>query len=401
VRILFLSQRVPDPPNKGDKIRSHHMMRRLAARHEVHLAFLLDQEREVDDARRASAWAASACWRVRRRAESVARGAASAARGRPISLGWFRHAGLARDVRALLRAHDFDAVVAYCSSMAPYAGEFRGARVVDLVDVDSEKWRQYASHSAFPHRSVYALEHRLLRAWEADLVRRFDRSLVVSRAERDLLATFADVSRVAIVGNGVDVESFRPRGPRTREPRLVFVGALDYFANADGLIRFVREIWPRVRRVVPGARLEIVGRRPDRSVAALGHEAGVNVVADPTDVRPHLWKSAIAVVPLWIARGTQNKVLEAMAAGVPVVATPASVQGIEATAGRDFREADGADEWVAAIADLIRRPDVADEMAARAAHMVGERYSWDRQAELYESEISLAVDGRHALGDAA
>jgi len=266
--------------------------------------------------------------------------------------------------------------------------------------VDSEKWRQYAERSDFPKRQVYALEHRLLRGWERDLVRRFDRTIVVSQAERELLATFADGGRVAVVGNGVDAEGFRRPGPRGREPVLVFVGALDYFANVDGIVRFVREVLPRVREHVPGVRLRIVGRRPDPAVLALAAR-DVEIVADPPDVRPHLWSAAVAVVPLWIARGTQNKVLEAMAAGVPVVATPASVQGIEAQSGRDFRLADGPPEWVAAIAGFLQRPDEADEFATRAERVIRDGYSWDRQSEKYEAEIRAAIESRRVAEKAA
>jgi sugar transferase (PEP-CTERM/EpsH1 system associated) len=394
VRLLFLSQRVPEPPNKGDKIRSHHLARRLAARHEVHLAFLLDEPSERADAERAATWAASCRWRVRSRLESAGRGALAAATGAPMSAGWFRSAALARDVGALLRARAFDAVVAYCSSMAPYAREFAGPRVLDLVDVDSEKWRQYADRAAFPRRAVYAHEHRLLRAFERRLVREFDRTVVVSRAEREVLATFADAGRVAVVGNGVDADGFARPHARPREPRLVFVGALDYFANVDGIIHFVRETWPDVRRAVSGARLAIVGRRPGGEVRALAGADGVEVVADPEDVRPWVWGAAACVVPLRIAQGTQNKVLEAMAAGVPVVATSAALRGIEGEAGRHFRVADASGAWVAALGDLLSRPEEADALAERARRLVVERYSWDRQAERYEEEIRNAVESR-------
>lgn len=398
MRLLFLSQRVPHPPNKGDKIRSHHIARRLAARHEVHLAFLLDEPAEEAYAREVSGWAASASWRVRRAAESAGRGAWSCLAGGPISAGWFVNGALRREVAARLAAGRFDAVVAYCSSMVPYVERFRGPRVVDLVDVDSAKWAQYAERAAFPKRGVFALEHRRLREWEHRIVRDFDRTLVVAAAERDLLGTFADAARVAVVGNGVDAEDFAPRGPRSREPVLVFVGALDYFANADGCAHFVRELWPAVRARVPGVTLRLVGRRPGRDVTALAEVDGVEVVPDPPDVRPWLWGAAAAVVPLRIAQGTQNKVLEAMAAGVPVIATEVSVRGIEGEAGGHFLVADGPAAWADAVARILSHPEDADALAARARARVEERYSWDRRADAYEAEIRRAVEARAASG---
>ncbi len=398
MRLLFLSQRVPQPPNKGDKIRSHHIARRLAARHEVHLAFLLDEPAEEAHAREAAGWAASASWRLRSAAESAGRGAASCLAGGPISAGWFVNGALRREVAGRLAAAPFDAVVAYCSSMVPYVERFRGPRVVDFVDVDSAKWAQYADRAGFPKRAVFALEHRRLRDWERRLVRDFDRTLVVADAERDLLATFADASRVAVVGNGVDAEHFAPRGPRARQPVLVFVGALDYFANADGCVHFVREAWPAVRARVPGAVLRLVGRRPGHEVTALAGVAGVEVVPDPPDVRPWLWGAAAAVVPLRIAQGTQNKVLEAMAAGVPVIASAVSVRGIDGEPGGHFLVADAPDAWADAAAGVLARPEEADALAARALARVAERYSWDRRAEAYEAEIRRAIDGHAAAG---
>ncbi|MFN8179569.1 MAG: TIGR03087 family PEP-CTERM/XrtA system glycosyltransferase [bacterium] len=398
MRLLFVSQRVPEPPNKGDKIRSHHMMRRIASRHEVHLAFLLDGPEEAEHVESVRGWAASVHWRTRGTAESAARGALAALRGRPISAGWFWNSHLADEVRALWRT-PFDAAIAYCTSMTPYLEEFAGPRVLDLVDVDSEKWKQYAARSSFPRRDVYTLEHRLLRSWEKALVRRFDRSLVVSRAERDLLGTFADVSRVRVVGNGVDADGFHRPGPRGTEPILVFVGALDYFANVEGIVRFTREILPLVRERVAGCRLRVVGRKPVAEVRALAAVEGVEVIADPEDVRPPLWGAAVAVAPLWIAQGTQNKVLEAMAARVPVVATTAAVQGIDGQADRHFRIADAPEEWARAVSDLVTRPEEADALAERARQLVLERYSWDRQAERYEAEILAATEaGRGAPG---
>ena len=391
MNVLFLSQRIPEPPNKGDKIRSHHLMRRIAARHAVHVACLLDDESEIAHVAAAERWAASVVWRVRRSGESAVRGAASALTGRPITAGWFRSGGLAGDLRRLRRRHHFDVAVAYCSSMAPYLRDWPGPRVVDLVDVDSEKWRQYAARSRGPKRIVYGLEHRLLREYEARLVREFDRSVIISPGERDVLERFADVSRVDVVTNGVDVDSLGRSGPRPREPLLVFVGALDYFANAEGIAHFVREAWPGVRARVPGARLRIVGRKPGPEVRALGGAAGVEVVGEVDDVRPELWQAGIAVVPLRIAQGLQNKVLEAMAAGVPVVSSPAAVRGVAGEAPTHFRVADSPAEWADAVAGLLGEPDAAEAMAERALTLVRDRYSWDRKAEEYERILEEAA----------
>jgi sugar transferase (PEP-CTERM/EpsH1 system associated) len=394
MNILYLSQRVPHPPNKGDKIRAHHMARRLAQRHAVHVACLLDSPADEADARAAEAWAASVTRRLRRPAESAVRGAAAAARGAPLTSGYFRSGALARAVREIRDRHRIDVVLCYCTGMAPYALDGPEPKVLDLVDVDSEKWKEYARRSSLPGKAVYALEHRLLRRYERRMVREFDRSILISSEERDALAGFADVGRVAVVSNGVDAEWLARTGPRPRAPRLVFVGALDYFANVDGIRNFAREAFPRVRERVPGATLRVVGRHPGPDVRRLGEIEGVEVVGEVDDMRPEVWSAAVAVVPLRIAPGIQNKVLEAMAAGTPVVASRAALRSLAGRDGEHYLAADSPEELAEAVAGLIADPAAADALAARARDFVRENYSWDRKARDYEDVLAGAVRER-------
>jgi len=401
MNILFLSQRVPEPPNKGDKIRSHHLARRLAERHAVHVACLVDDPGEVVHAEAARRWAASVTWRVRRPAESVLRGAASALGGNPLTAGYFRSGALAGDVARLRAETRFDVLVAYCSGMARYAAGASEAKVLDLVDVDSEKWREYARRAAFPKGAVYALEHRLLQGYERRLVREFDRSILISEEERDTLGRFADVTKVAVVANGVDAEWLARKTPRTPGATLVFVGALDYFANEDGVTHFCRSVLPRVREHVPEAVLRVVGRRPGPRITELGGLPGVKVVGEVADMRPELWGASIAVVPLRIAPGLQNKVLEAMAAGTPVVATRAALKSIDGKPGEHFAAADDPEEFAEAIARFVEHPAEADTVAGRARELVSRRYSWESKAREYEAVLEEAVAGRlEAVGAA-
>jgi polysaccharide biosynthesis protein PslH len=396
MNILFLTQRVPEPPNKGDKIRSHHLARRLALRHSVHLAFLLDGPEEEGSARAAKGWAASASWRQRQPVESAWRSVWSAVRGRPMSSGFFRSRALANDVTRLLKREKFDVAVSYCSSMAPYLEGFRGPKVLDLVDVDSEKWKQYAQRAGFGKSAVYDCEHRLLRRYEKRLLQEFDRVIVISRAEREQLARFAEVSRVAVISNGVDAESWR--GPESRPDArdLVFVGALDYFANADGIVHFVGEIFPLIRARRPQIRIKIVGRRPTPGVRELAQVDGVDVIGEVDDVRPYVWGSEVFVAPLRIAQGLQNKVLEAMAASVPVVATPAAVRGIEGTPQEHFGVADSPEAFAAEVVALLEDRERAAAMAQRARALVLSQYTWERAALDFENELRGAVQNGRA-----
>ncbi len=394
MNILYLAQRVPEPPNKGDKIRSHHLARRLAARHAVHLGFLLDDASEAPFARAAAGWAASCRWRVRGRMSSAVHGASSALRGRPISSGWFRSPGLARDLDATMRETAFDVAVAYCSSMATYLERFEGPRVLDLVDVDSEKWKQYAARSVPPRRTIFALEHRLLRREERRLVDAYERGVVISGAERDLLGETGPIANVSVVSNGVDVESWTSTAPAPPRRGLVFVGALDYFANADGIAHFARAVFPRIRAAVPETRLEIVGRRPGGAVRDLASIDGVDVVGEVDDVRPHVWGAAVCVAPLRIAQGLQNKVLEAMAAGTPVVATPAAVRGFDGAERGCVAVAPTDEEFVKEVVTLLRDREEGGRRAARARELVSTRYSWDRSARDFEAILEDAVRSR-------
>lgn len=394
MNILYLSQRVPHPPNKGDKIRAHHMARRLAERHAVHVACLLDDPADEADAEAAEEWAASVTRRLRGRVESAVRGVAAAVRGAPMTSGYFRSGALSAAVRDLRERERPDVVLCYCSGMAPYALAGPEAKVLDLVDVDSEKWREYAKRSSLPGKAVYGLEHRLLRGYERRLVREFDRSILISSEERDLLARFADVSRVDVVSNGVEADWLARSDPRPRSARLVFVGALDYFANVDGIRRFAREVFPRVRERLPEATLRVVGRRPGPEIRRLSEVAGVEVVGEVDDMRPEVWGAAVAVVPLRIAPGIQNKVLEAMAAGTPVVATRAALRSLAGTPGEHYLAADEPEEFVQAIAGLVADPAAADALAARARDFVVERYSWDRKARDYEAVLRDAAASR-------
>jgi sugar transferase (PEP-CTERM/EpsH1 system associated) len=394
VKILFVSHRPPGPPDKGDKIRSHHLLKRLAARHRVEVACLYDEDSELETMRESCSWAAELTARRRPRAEGIVRGLMAAASGRSLTSGYFHSTELSRSVDRILQERTPDVALAYCSGMAGYLKAFDGARVLDLVDVDSEKWRQYACRARGGKRLVYALEARLLRADEQRLVGEFDRSIVVSDAERDLLAGFCEESRIDVVPMGVDLARLQRGCARPGTADLVFVGALDYLPNSEGITAFAREVFPAVRRRFPTARLRIVGRRPGAGVRALSGLPGVEVAPDVPDVRNWLWGAAIAVVPLRIAQGVQNKVLEAMAAGVPVVASHTATRGIDAVDAEHLHIAEDSAGMVAKITHLLENPIEADAMAKRALEFVRAHHDWDTAALAYERVLQSALEQR-------
>lgn len=336
--LLFLCHRLPYPPNKGDKIRSFHLLKHLSTRYKIYLGTFIDDPVDVQHV----ATVAGYCEQLqalslapRRRRLASLRGLLS---GEALGLPYYRDARMRGWVAQIWQQVRPRKVLVYSSTMAQYiqGSEFATARrVVDFVDVDSEKWRAYAAQQRWPMSWLYAREGRLLRAFEQRIAAEIDAAVFVSDAEAQVFRTFAGVSAAKIhaAENGVDVDYFAPDpslpNPYPRAaPVVVFTGAMDYWANADAVNWFAREIFPLVRAQISAAEFWIVGARPVSVVRQLATLPQVSVTGSVADIRPYLQHAALAVAPLRIARGVQNKVLEALAMGKAVVGTPAAFEGL-------------------------------------------------------------------------
>jgi sugar transferase (PEP-CTERM/EpsH1 system associated) len=385
MKILFLAHRIPVPPNKGEKIRAFHMLRHLGREHAIDLLALVDDARDrahIDLLRG-----------VCRRCELVAHGAASQwlavpraiTGGTAITLASFHSPALAEIARRWQRDNDYDAVLAFSSTMAQYVGtEGHFQRVMDFVDVDSAKWEQYAQDAMWPLSWLYRREGRLVAAWEAEVARRFDVSTLVSEPEAALFRSrVPDARDVRVVTNGV-AEQFLadgwepPRRVGAAAANLAFLGTMDYRPNIDGVVWFGRAIWPTVKQAVPGTSFTIIGGRPAAAVRRLGTQSGVRVTGFVDDVGAQLAAADLFVAPLRIARGVQNKVLEALAFGLPVVATPQALEGIDAEPGRHLLVAADPDGFAAAVIGLLRRPDQARAMGQAARRHMASHYRWEQ-----------------------
>lgn len=383
-KVLFLAHRVPFPPDKGDKIRAFHLLRHLAARHEVWLGAGAD---DLADLRHEAA-ARQICKDVhfaplgpiRRRANLLA----GVPRGAPLSVARFRHPELARWTRRVLSDVRPDLVFVCSSAMAQYVVGRTGAAtrlVVDFCDCDAEKWRAYAKAAPPGMRAIYRREFDRLVKFEAGVLAAAEAGVLISRTERKLLADFlpAGAHKLHVIPNGVDVDYFAPAAePAGDQPLIVLCGRMDYPPNIDGARWFAQEILPRVRRRRPDAVFRIVGAAPAPTVRALAALPGVEVTGAVPDVRPHLAAAAVVVAPLRIARGIQNKVLEGMAAGRPVVATPQALDGIEAVAGRDVLTGADAEGFAAAVSDVLTKTAPSD-LAANGRACVLRRHQWSAQ----------------------
>ncbi len=395
--LLFLAHRIPFPPNKGDKIRSFHLLRHLSKRYAIHLGAFVDDPEDWQYGEALKPYCASIKLLPLHPRRARLASLTGLLTGDALTLPYYRSRELGRWAAGLAADGTVTRGLAFSSAMTQFMPASLARRVLDMVDVDSDKWTQYAPTQRWPMSWVYAREGRKLAEWEARVAAEFDATLLVSQDEAALLQRRAPAARhkIGAFENGVDAEYFSPARdyPNPYPPAVqgvVFTGAMDYWPNVDAVSWFAERIFPALRAAVPAAQFTIVGSRPTDAVLALARQPGVVVAGSVPDVRPWLAHAACAVAPLRIARGVQNKVLEAMAMARPVVATPQAAEGIRAVAGRDFQLAqDEAGFARSVIAQLQTRGSNA---AARDCILT--HYDWTRNVSavdvLFETAPAVA-----------
>ncbi len=381
--LLFLAHRIPFPPNKGDKIRSFHLLRHLAQHYRIYLGAFVD---DLDDWQYANALAPY-CAEIKLLAlhprRSKLKSLTGLLTGEALTLPYYRHTALSDWARQRVQDGSVSRGLAFSSAMGQFMPRGLMRTVMDMVDVDSDKWTQYAPSQRWPLSWLYAREGRKLAAWEARMAQQFDATLLVSAPEAALLQQRIPTARdkIAAFENGVDTEYFSPERdyPNPYSPNvraIVFTGAMDYWPNIDAVVWFAEQIFPAIRQHCPQAQFVIVGSRPSLEVKSLAQQPGITVTGSVPDVRPYLAHASCAVAPLRIARGVQNKVLEAMAMARTVVVTPQAAEGIRALAGVDYALAQDAKLFVSAVVQHLRHPDAAMGQAARARILMN--YDWSR-----------------------
>lgn len=403
--LLFLVHRIPFPPDKGDKIRSFNLLRHLSTKYSIFLGGFVDRNEDWQYLAEVEKYCSGVFFRPVRRWHSRLSAALSLISRRSLSVGYYSDKALRLWVEELLDTGQIDVVVSFSSTMAqflPYGVPRKAIVLADFVDLDSDKWRQYASEAKWPLSLIYAYEAKALAEWELDVVETVDATTLVSAEERRLLQSRCGrrARNVEIVRNGVDTEFFDPEiefeNPYTVDnPVALFTGAMDYFANVQGVKWFAEYVWPRVKKEVSAAEFWIVGSNPTKGVLALRSVEGVSVTGYVPDVRPYLKHANIAVVPLLLARGVQNKVLEALAMGLPVVATPQALQGLDGSLPRS----------ITSIADATKFA----EMTSRALGVetslhggqgrayVQENYDWDKNLTEIDRILAVAMEAKEGL----
>jgi len=410
--LLYLVHRLPYPPDKGDKVRSFHLLQHLLARHRVFLGtFVDDPQDEVHIETLRGMCVGLHVARLNPKRAKVA-SLLGLLRGEALTLQYYRNAGLQAWVNETIASQAIDSALVFSSSMAQYVQRAQVKQasqagspaapplLVDFVDVDSAKWAEYAGHHRWPMSWLYGREGRRLLACEREVATAAQRSFFATEKEAEIFRQLAPESaaRVEAMNNGVDAHFFSPAADRSSpfdagELPLVFTGAMDYWPNVDAVTWFSQNVLPRLRATRPRLRFHIVGRAPTPAVRALASVGnGVVVTGTVPDVRPYLQHAAVVVAPLRLARGIQNKILEAMAMGRPVVAASACVDALTAQPGREILEATEADDYLRCIEGLLAAPDRAAAIGMAGRHCVLARYTWAAHLAVLDRHLDPNLD---------
>jgi len=374
--ILYVAHCVPWPPDKGERIRSFNFVSRLADRYRVHLACIAPTQEQAEAVSPLRDRLASVRIEVLDQRAGFFRGALSVARGHSYTMGCYGIPALRTHVRSILASHPVKAAILLSAATTPYAPA-NIPFIADWGDVDSEKFLQYA-RMRFPGL-LYRLEAHLLRREEVSFARRARRTFMTTRNEARLFERIAPGLPLGCSGNGVDVDYFDPRSappvPAELAGRnfLVFTGTLNYFPNFDGVLWFADNVFPALRRQEPDLELFLVGRLPVPEVVRLGERPGITVTGAVGDVRPYVAAARAAMTPLRLARGIQNKVLEALAMGKRVFASPVVCDTFQPDLPTGVVPCAAVEDYARALADLPKSPDP----DWRIVEATRQRFSWD------------------------
>ena len=383
--LLYLVHRIPYPPNKGDKIRSYHILKHLSQNHKIHLGTFIDDEKDWEYVEELKKICSETYFVKLDPQVSRIRSLLGMATNQPLTLPYYQDKNLQKWVNNLLNVRPIKNILVFSSAMAQYIKEPNSAHcVIDFVDVDSDKWKQYSQTKSWPLSWLYRRESKLLLEYERKIAGIFDASTFVSEIESKFFKKLAPETKTKVTyfNNGVNAEYFSPVKISTNPYQsnadiLVFTGAMDYWANIDAVEWFTHNIFTLIRTQLPSIEFYIVGSKPTTKVTALSSVPGVTVTGSVEDIRPYIAHASLVVVPLRIARGIQNKVLEAMAMAKTVVASPQAAEGIQALHGQELFVEDNEQKFVDRI--VIQINSKTNKKVGNAARArILEDYSWNK-----------------------
>ena len=394
MNILFVCHRLPFPPNRGGRIRPFNMIRHLQRNHRVTVASLAESRQELHDGAGLKDYCSEVVVELMPKPVRWLRAWMALFSSSPSSVAYFWSPELRRRIEAALLKTRFDLIFVHCAFMAQYVvNAVAPAKILDFGDLDSAKWADYSRTKTFPFTLGYKIESRKMKSYERHVAGHFDRCTVTTRGELEEFEKLGLTLPRSVIPNGVDSQYFRSRSTRRDPNVIVFVGRMDYFPNIDGMLYFAKDIFPIVRRNIPDVQLRIVGSNPSRAVRNLATVPGITVTGHVPDVRPYLDDATLAVAPLRLARGTQNKILEAMAMRIPVVATSAAAKGIEAVAGQHLSVGDGPADFAAKVVELLTNADLHDQLSMAGCQQVHQAHAWANSTAILDGILERSYKG--------
>ena len=399
MKILFVCHRLPYPPNRGGKIRPFNMVRHLSKKHTIVVGSLAHTQEELREGSGLKEHCNEVLAEVLPNSARWIRTGAALVSYRSSSVAYFWSPQLRQKIEDASRRYCFDAIIVHCAFAAQYAvGIAAKFRLLDFGDLDSGKWFDYKSFRAFPLCLGYGLEARKLRRYETQLAKNFDYCTVTTQGELDEFKKLKVDVPSTVIPNGVDSSYFRPTPDPPNGHNIVFVGRMDYFPNIDAAEYFARSIFPIIRQRMPHAELRLVGSDPNPVVLKLASIPGVTVTGHVPDVRPYLRDATVTIAPLRLARGTQNKILESMAMGIPVVATSVAAKGVAAIPGTQLLVADEPEQFANAVLRILDNEALRKSLSESVRRQVEETHSWPRSMQILDNILDKVSESNRQAG---
>ncbi len=394
-KAFFIAHRLPFPPNKGDKLRAYHILSCVCQFFETYLFCHLDDKRDLKEISRLNFPLKDIFYRFRP-ARLRKLFCLKALPSGSLTVAYFYEKSLQKKYDYLLKSVNPSLIFCSCAPAAEYV--FRGppsqaALFLDFMDVDSEKWQAFAQKTPWPYKFIYALEAQRLRAYERQIVQKFHQVFFVSVQEAAIFkAKVSPSPKIQVLENGVDLSFFNPSYmsslPKTG-PTVVFTGAMDYWPNIEGVLWFTKNCWPSIKKTCREATFYIVGKDPPPEIKKLSHrKTGIIVTGFVKDTRDYLALADVCIAPLLVARGVQNKILEAAAMGKPVVATPQAAEGISLVPEKEILIEDKASPFAEKIIKLLQRPQLAQKIGGQARQRMEKEYSWEKKLAVLKQILS-------------
>ena len=394
MKILFLSHRFPYPPTRVDKIRSYNMVKYLHEQgHQVTVASLSRSPEETADCQGIKDFCHDFILVEINEFIQKIRMVSRLLSSDPSSMGYFYSGELQKKVNQLLEKQKFDLIVVFSSSAAQYVEHVTDtAKMLDFCDMDSQKWLAYVDYKKWPISAGYALEGRKLEADEKRLAKKFDLCSCATDFEVETLDSYGTGVASGYFPNGVDSDFFKPIDVDYQKNSICFVGRMDYYPNEVCIINFCHEVLPIIREHYPDVTFKVIGAAPPQSVLKLNELPGVLVTGTVDDIRIHVQSCQVMVAPLVIARGTQNKILEGMAMGLPVVSSHLAARGVDAVVGDHILAATRPEDYAKEIMSLFADPERQKKFSKNGRARVLSHHSWQRGMDLMSTCIDRTID---------